>query len=173
MASLKDIESRQKLLLQLFDQLQKEEDMTRYLQIVQQMEGVGRELEALALDFEKEMSKGTRRASGFVEVVLLPEQRKKVLEQTGISMNTVLIADPGGEINMGMPGARPAEIEAEALRQAWKVKGERQARAEAKVQLEKDLEELSAVSEVMAEQVQRMREDPKVKAILDWTPDKK
>jgi hypothetical protein len=167
MPTIKDIEERQKRLMAMFEALQREEDMTRYLQIVQQMEQEARDLESTALAFEAEATKRQRRATGFIEVLLTNDQRTKVLRETGINMTTVLISDPGGEVNASMPGARPEDIEKEALRQATKTKLDREARERARMELERQLDELAGQNELVAAQVAKVREDPKVRAILD------
>src|SRR5215831_653827 len=103
MPTIKDIEERQKQLMALHDELQREEDMTRYLQIVQRMENAARELEAMAVALDSELTRRQKRSKGQIEVVLTPEQRAKVQRETGVSLNTVLIDDPGGHMNALMP----------------------------------------------------------------------
>jgi hypothetical protein len=167
MPSLKDIDERKKRLLAMMEQLQKEEDMTRFLQTCQQMEAIGAELASLVLAFEAEMKQKVTAQRGFVEVTLTPEQRARISKATGINMTTVLIADPGGEVNQAMPAARPDEVEREALRQATAKKAEAEAREKARVDLEQSLHEMETQSQLMAEKAARIREQPEIQAILN------
>src|SRR5215471_1822688 len=173
MPTIKDIEERQKQLMAMFEELQREEDMTRYLQIVQRMEMAAKELEAMAIALESELAKRQKRVQGQIEVVLTHEQRSKVLRDTGVSMTTVLIDDPAGNLSASMPAARPADIEKEALRQATRIKLEREARDKARRDMEKQLAELEQQGPLMADTVSRLRQDPKVKAILEPPAPKK
>jgi len=167
MPSLKDIEDRQKRLKALTEQLQREDDMNRYLQVVQQMENEARELEGIALAFEAENQRQKKAPRGSVEILLTPEQRSRIQRETGISMTTVVISDPGGDVNKAMPIARPDQIEAEALKQAKAQKAEREAKENARMSLERELHSLETQNELMAEQVAKIREKPETKAILN------
>jgi len=167
MPSMKDIDERRKRLLSMLEQLQKEEDMTTFLQTCQQMEAVGAELASMVLAFEAEMKQKVTAARGFVEVMLTPDQRARIHKATGINMTTVLIKDPGGEVNLGMPLARPEDIEREAMKQATAKKGEVEAREKARVELEQNLHELETQNQLMAEKVARIRQQPEIDAILN------
>lgn len=166
MPSMKDIDERKTRLLAMMDQLQREDDMTRFLTLVQQMEQLGHELESVVQAFEAEMKQKESRARGFVEVVLTPEQRARVQRETGVTMSTVLLSDPGGELNAAMPLQRPEQIEKEAMAQARAQKQAREVRENARMQLERELRELEMQGELMAQQVAEMRERPDIKAIL-------
>jgi hypothetical protein len=166
MPSLKDIDERKKKLLAMMEQLQKEEDMTRFLQTCQQMEAIGAELAGLVLALEAEMLHKVTTARGAVEVTLTPDQRARISKATGINMTTVLIADPGGDVSRGMPLAKPEDIEREAMRQATAKKVQAEAREKARADLEQSLHEMEIQSQLMAEKVARLREQPEIKSIL-------
>ncbi len=168
MSSIKEIEERRKRLLALGAQIQREEDMTRMLQLVQQMEQEAKELEDVAEVFQAKMSAQAKTPKGGFEVVLTPEQRTRVMKETGVSMTTVFIEDPSGNMNRSMPSARPAEIEAEALRQAKLRQVQGKARDEARLAVERQLHELEIQHEPNAEAVAKLRQDPKFKALLDF-----
>ncbi|MDX9720760.1 MAG: hypothetical protein RBU37_08425 [Myxococcota bacterium] len=53
-----------------------------------------------------------------IEVVLTPEQRQRVFDETGIEMGSVLLDDPTGERGHYMPSTEPQIIEAQAIKQA-------------------------------------------------------
>lgn len=167
MSSLKEIEERQKRMYQLIDQMTAEEDMTRMLQLVQLIENEAKELEAAGMAFQAKMDKqtGKPQRSGF-EVVLTHEQRSRILKATGVTMDTVIIKDSSGSLNQAMPTTAPAEIEAEAMRQAKARKIDGEARGQARVQAERQLAELENQGPLFAEQVARLKQDPRFREIL-------
>ena len=167
MPSLKDVDERKKKLLAMMEQLQKEEDMTRFLQTCQAMEAVGAELASMVLALEAEMKQKVTAARGAVEVTLTPEQRARISKATGVNMTTVLIADPGGDVSRGMPLARPEDIEREAMKQAMARKGDAEAREKARVELEQSLHEMEMQNQLMAEKVARIRQQPEIQEILN------
>jgi hypothetical protein len=167
MPSLKDVDERRKKLLAMMEQLQKEEDMTRFLQTCQAMEALGAELAAMVLAVEAEMMQKVVAARGAVEVTLTPEQRARISKATGVNMTTVVIADPGGEVNRGMPLAKPDDIEREAMKQATAKKAEAEAREKARMELEQSLHEMEIQNQLMAEKVARIRQQPEIAAILN------
>lgn len=167
MPSLKDIDERKKKLLAMMEQLQKEEDMTRFLQTCQAMEVVGAELASMVLALEAEMVQKVTAARGAVEVTLTPEQRARISKATGVNMTTVLIADPGGDVSRTMPQAKPEDVEREALRQAMAKKNEAEAREKARTDLEQSLQEMEMQGQLMAEKVARIRQQPEIQAILN------
>jgi DNA polymerase III alpha subunit len=167
MPSMKDIDERKNRLLAMMAELQREEDMTKFLSLAQEMEKVGKELEAATVAFAAEMKGKEKHTHGFVEVVLTPEQRARVHRETGVSMTTVQIDDPGGDVNAAMPTNRPERIEREAIRQAKAQKVEREARENARMTLDRELRDLESQGELMAQQVAELRERPEIKAILN------
>src|SRR5262249_13971503 len=97
-------------------------------------------------------------------------QRAKINKETGVTMMTVFIADPGGSLNKTMPYAKPQDIEAEALRQAKERMAEGKARDQAKVAIQNQLREVETQHELNAEMVAKLRADPANQSIFD--PDK-
>jgi hypothetical protein len=167
MASIKEIEERQKRLLELGERIRKEEDLNRMLEMCQQAEQQARELEEVAVAFDQQMRKQAKEPpKGGVEVVLTPDQRARILKETGVSMMTVVIDDPNGNFMKLMPETLPPVIEAEALRQARARKGVDEAKQESKVAIERQLTELEGYHELNAEEVAKLRKDPKFLAAL-------
>ena len=167
MASIKEIEERQKRLLELGDRIRKEEDLNKMLEMCQQAEQQAKELEEVAVAFDQQMRKQTKAPpKGGVEVVLTPDQRARILKETGVSMMTVVIDDPAGHFNKAMPDTLPPVIEAEALRQARELATRGQAQEAARVAAERQLTELEGYHELNAEQVAKLRQDPRFLAAL-------
>lgn len=168
MASIKEIEERQKRLLELGDRIRREEDLNRMLEMCQQAEHEARELEEVAVAFDQQMRKQSKTPpKGGVEVVLTPDQRARILKETGVSMMTVVIEDASGNFSKAMPETLPPLIEAEALRQARSKKGVDEAKQNAKLAIERQLTELEGYHELNAEAVAKLRQDPKFLAAID------
>jgi hypothetical protein len=168
MSSIKEIEERRARLLALGQRIGREEDLNKMLELAQQMEIEAKELEGVAELFEAKMRQQAREPKGGFEVVLTPEQRARVAKETGVQMMTVFIADPGGQLNQTMPLKRPADIEAEALKQAKASQAESKARDEARAAAERQLHEVETMHELNADAIARMKQDPKVKEILNF-----
>jgi hypothetical protein len=161
MSSLKEIEERQQRMYQLIDRMVAEEDMNAMLQLVQALENEARELEAAGKAFQAKMDKqyGKPAAGGF-DVVLTPEQRARVLKETGVTMDVVHVPDVSGSMNAAMPYTAPPQIEAIALQQALEQKTEREAREASRNRVEQMLRELESQNELVAAQVANLRQDP-------------
>jgi hypothetical protein len=166
--SLKEIEERQKRLLAMGEQIRREEDMNKMLEIAQRMEQEAKELQGIAEVFNARMQTQSKVAKGGFEVVLTPEQRSRIMKETGVTMMTVFIDDPGGQLNKSMPGADPKAIEAEALRQAREKQGKQKAKETARVAVENQLSELETQHELNAEAVAKLRQDPAFKAAINF-----
>ena len=75
-----------------------------------------------------------------VEVVLTPEQRRRVLEETGIDVPSVRIPDPTGELTKNMPSMDRSFVEKCAISQANAFK-QLVADAEESAEMESDSQE--------------------------------
>ena len=101
--------------------LASEKDVDKIQRITGELEQEGRELEALALAFEKqELAKAGPPPAGKLEVVLTPDQRARVKKLTGVDMASVVIPDEAGVLSKAMPHTQPRDIEALAINQARK-----------------------------------------------------
>src|SRR5690606_36239005 len=114
------------------EQLNNIDDAEQLLQAVAMVQEQGKLVEALAKQFEDDMAAYEDEVKAElteeqleqlgptprVEVVLTPQQRARVQEETGVDMTSVKIPDPGGMMTRGMRQASPPEIEAHALKQA-------------------------------------------------------
>src|SRR5579859_5508620 len=114
-----DLLARQRAMLVLMEKLPGETDTERITAIANQLQNDARELEALALAYEKqELAKAGPPPCGSIEIVLTPEQKKRIYEQTGVSMETVVVRDESGVLNQSMPHTDPRRIEQLALVEA-------------------------------------------------------
>jgi hypothetical protein len=144
MSTLKEIEQRQQRMYKLIDKMNAQEDMTAMLEVVKELEIEAAGLETAVLDFQAKMEKQTAKTQkGAFEVVLTPEQRQRILKETGVDMRTVWIQDQGGSRNAAMPATLPPVIEAEALKQARERKTGEPAKAAAKKAVDDALDEVA------------------------------
>lgn len=126
------------------------------------MEFEAQELERL--DAERPEAEGP---SPNVVVVLTPEQRVKVKEETGLDMETVVIEDADGLRAMTMPETTPPEIEAIAIAAAIKFKAMLDAHEAAAENLDQAIADIEEnASPEMLELLDQVLEDPKVKEAL-------
>jgi|SoiMethySBSTD1v2_1073268.scaffolds.fasta_scaffold226412_4 hypothetical protein len=168
MSTLKEIEQRQQRMYKLIDEMNAQEDMTAMLEVVKKLEVEAQGLETALTDFEAKMEKQTPKIQrGAFEVVLTPEQRQRILKETGVDMRTVWIKDQGGARNAAMPATLPPVIEAEALKQAREQKALEPARQAAKRQVDQALDEISNQSPMHAEAVAKVKADPRFQKAID------
>jgi len=121
--TMDDLNRRQATMLALMEQLPNERDTERITQISRQLEQEARDLEQLARDYERqELAKAGPPPRGSLEVVLTPAQRKRVLDVTGVKMETVVIRDESGVLNQSMPRTDPRRIEQMAIAEALRRK---------------------------------------------------
>jgi hypothetical protein len=148
-------------LLKLASQLLAEEDVEKQKAISDQMAAMGREMEAMG-EAMRVQARATKGAQGSIEIVLTPDQRKRVEQKHGVVLESVIIADEAGAMNQAMPMLRPEEIEIFAMKEAER----RKAGAEAEKQMKAELEHSIAVLEgqdnaELQEQLDRLKQDPK------------
>jgi hypothetical protein len=168
MSTLKEIEQRQERMYKLIDKMNAQEDMTAMLEVVKELEEEARGLENAVLGFQAKMEKETPKTrKGAFEVVLTPEQRQRILKETGVDMRTVWIQDQAGVRNAAMPLTQPEIIEAEALKQAREQKALEPAKQAAKRQVDEALAEIEALSPTHAELVARVKADPRFQDAID------
>src|SRR5262249_4534574 len=127
-----------------------------------------KELDGVARAFEAKMMGQIKQARGTVEVVLTPEQRARILKETGVSMNSVIINDPSGGMNTAMPSMTPPDVYPEALKQAKEQAAAGKAREQAYRDVEATLRDLESQHELNAEAVARLREDPQFKEMINF-----
>ncbi len=111
---LRAILDRQKRMAEMAERLPKAPDIETLLQWVSQMEAEAKELEKRAVAWGKKMEAAyppKKGMHGYIEVVLTPDQRAKIKQETGIVLESVRIDDPSGALNYAMMSASPALIQ--------------------------------------------------------------
>ena len=118
-----DIENEQKALQLLANEVQNtKDDETRDMLIAeiqksaQKLQDMCQELQARADQFKPPQNDVNMDA--VVEVVLTPDQRKRVLDATGIDVPSVRIPDPNATLTKNMGTMKPEFIEKCAMSQA-------------------------------------------------------
>ena len=113
MASLEEIERKQKAMQPLLDQIAEEKDADRIQQLGKQIAEMAQELARMAEGLERAYGQ-TRGGSGETRVVLTKDQRQRVVAATGAAVEVLVL--PDAEVwDPRMPRMRPATIERLAM----------------------------------------------------------
>jgi hypothetical protein len=169
MSTLKEIEKRQEKMYKLIDEMYAEEDMTKMLMIVQQLEKEAGELQEVCFAFQEKMDKMyPKKTVPRFEVVLTKEQREIIFKETKIKMETVTIEDMGGSRNAAMPITHPSQILKEALRQAREMAAVQPIKEAAQKKIAAALADVEAGGPLYAEAVAKFKADPVNQKILSW-----
>src|SRR5947209_4721959 len=120
-----------------------EKDPDKILEMAATFQKKAAELEKMAKAFEAAVLANAPKGTGKETVVILtPDQRARITEQTGVGLETVTLRDTGEKMwSKEIAYAEPAEIEKEAIRQA----AETVLTIETKKQVEKIIKQLEAV----------------------------
>lgn len=146
-------------MLKMADRLVAEQDVEKQQLLAEQMAAMGRELEQMGAELSR-AAKETQRA--VVEVVLTPEQRKRIEKKHGVVLESVLLPDDAGAMNQAMPTQTPDMIEMFAMQEAERRKHAAEAERRVKEEYERSLAALESVDNAeMQEQLQRLKNDPK------------
>jgi hypothetical protein len=105
--------------------------------------------------------------------VLTPDQRQRILAATGVTMESIFIDDASGMLNAAMVTTQKEAIEAVAMREAMERKAQEPAKQAARRQVNDALAALEAQGGAMAEQVAKLKQDPKFLATIDFDKKKK
>jgi hypothetical protein len=133
--TMDDLMRKQAAMLELMQRLPGERDAEKVTQMSRQLQADARELETMAREFERqELAKAGPPPRGSLEVVLTDAQQKRVYDETGVRMKTLVVRDESGVLSKSMPFTDPKRIElmaiAEARRQKVTTEGDAQMRAE-------------------------------------------
>jgi hypothetical protein len=134
MASLEDVERKQKAIQPLLEQIAHEEDANRVQELAKQIAAMAEELAQMTKGLEKAYAQ-PKGGSGQTRVVLTEGQRERVAEATGVPLET-LVLDDAGKWDPQMPKMSPATIERLAMSSVAARKLEEEKRKAAKDILE-------------------------------------
>ncbi len=166
---LRAILDRQKRMAEMAERLPKAPDIETLLQWVSQMEAEAKELEKRAVAWGKKMEAAyppKKGMHGYIEVVLTPDQRAKIKQETGIVLESVRIDDPSGALNYAMMSASPPDITPIAMEQARAQAYRKKAEQEAKRSVDTQLADLENQSPEMAENVKKLKSDPRFQELM-------
>jgi len=112
MASLEEIERKQKSMQPLLEQIAQETNAERVQELGKQIAQMAQELAHMAAGLEKAYAQS--KGSGETRVLLTQEQRERVAEATGVALDTLVLQ--GAETwDPQMPRMSPATIERLAM----------------------------------------------------------
>jgi len=112
MASLEEIERKQKSMQPLLEQIAQETNAERVQELGKQIAQMAQELAQMASGLEKAYAQS--KGSGETRVLLTQEQRERVAEATGVALDTLVLQ--GAETwDPQMPRMSPATIERLAM----------------------------------------------------------
>ena len=112
MASLEDIERKQKSIQPLLEQIAQETDADRIQELAKQIAQMAQELGQMAAGLEKAYAQA--KGDGETRVLLTKDQRERVSQATGVALDAVVL--PGADIwDPQMPKMSPATIERLAM----------------------------------------------------------
>ena len=118
------IDNERAALLLLVDEIQKTTDDDEREALAEAIQAQANKLQSMCDDLQAqadEIMKSQEKDPNlnvFVEVVLTPEQRARVLEATGVDVPSVKIPDPTAELTKNMAYIKPDYIEQRAMLQA-------------------------------------------------------
>lgn len=118
------IQNEQKALQLLCDEMQQAKDDETREALAEQIKLMAANLEKMCAELQAEADliappdTDDVNIKAVVEVVLTPEQRKRVLETTGIDVPSVRISDPNATLTKNMKHIQPEFIEECAIEQA-------------------------------------------------------
>src|SRR4051812_26481639 len=101
-------------MLKLANEAAGETDPEKARENAEKLQAMGRELEKMGEEMKAQAK--ARANIARVEVVLTPDQRKRIFQKHGIQMETVVIDDNAGAMNRSMPSTRLDQIEALAMK---------------------------------------------------------
>ena len=112
MASVEDIERKQKSMQPLLEQIARETDADRVQELGKQIAQMAQELGQMAAGLERAHAQS--QGSGETRIVLTKEQRERVAEATGVALDTLVLQ--GAETwDPQMPRMSPATVERLAM----------------------------------------------------------
>jgi hypothetical protein len=146
-------------MLKLANESSKELDAEKAKANAEKLLAMGRELEKMGADMETQTKARAKVAR--VEVVLTPDQRKRIFQKHGIQMETLLIDDDAGAMSQTMPSTRLEYIEILAMREAENRKNAAEADRRVRAELDRAMQDIEAQGNAeLSAQLDRLKEDP-------------
>ncbi len=157
--TMDELTKRAKQLVERLNQISLEKD-------VEKQTAMAAELQRDALAFEElgnryVQGEQKRLGRGYVQVVLTPDQQKRIFAKTGVQMDLLVIEDQVGAVNQTMPLNPPTLIEKLALDEAERRRQAGIAETQIRGEIERVFADLERQqnSDINA-QLERMKDDP-------------
>ena len=157
MADLAELQKKHAEAASFASRMAEEKDPERLKQMAEQLQAKCAELGKMAKALEAAVAPVVP-SGPETRVVLTPEQRQRIAEQTGVGVEVVTLQDvPGRSWSREMATLRPRDIEAAAAKQAARSR----LIAETRSRVEKIIRELEALEvPELAETIAELRRDP-------------
>jgi hypothetical protein len=141
--TMDELLQRQREMVKKAESLISERDVDKIQAITSELEREGKELEQLALAFEKqELAKAGPPPRGSLEVVLTPDQRRRVQELTEVELASVVIPDEMGVLSKAMPRTDPRDIELLAIQEARRIRAMRDADGKMRASVDRAIQDI-------------------------------
>jgi hypothetical protein len=146
-------------MLKLANEAANEIDPEKAKENAEKLLAMGRELEKMGDEMRAQAH--VRAGIAHVQVVLTPDQKKRVFQKYGIQMDTLIIDDNAGAMNKSMPSTRPEQIEVLAMKEAERRKHAAEAERLVRAELERAMQDIEAQGNAeLSAQLARLKEDP-------------
>jgi hypothetical protein len=164
MPDLNDLQRKAAELVKMMERVANEADPDKFQAIAREIEAEAKKFEQLAAAYMQEARKQVR---PMTTVVLTPDQRKRILAQTGIKMETIDLPDDQARMSKVMPDTRTELIEHLAMEEAKRRAQAAQAAAKAMVEINQAVAHIDSLGiAALNEQLEEKRHDPKFLAGL-------
>ncbi len=159
--TLDDLKRKQEELLSRLDALQGETDGDKLVAVAAELQAAGEELETLAREFEQqEIERNGGPKQGNTEVVLTEAQRKRIHDETGVTMESLVMRDDAGIATRTMPMTDPRIIEYRALQEAKRRKIGEESDSALREKMDQVFAEIEAASPSAADKLAELKADP-------------
>ena len=148
MASLEEIEQKQKDIQPLLKQIQEEKDPKEIVKLAEKIKERTDALEKMAKKLEADLLANTgQNMEGETRVVLTKDQKERITAATGVGLESIVIRGDADFWGKKMPDTQKRVIETLALKEA----SERALERETRKQVEKILKELKKIEDPVPE----------------------
>jgi hypothetical protein len=158
MSDMAELQRKQADTAKLAMKMVDEKDPERLKELAEQIQARTRDLEKMALNIAAAAAPQEQSGGAEVRVLLTPDQRERIAEQTGVGLEAVTLRDSGGKRwSRELPATEPRVVEALAARQA----AQSRLVMETRTQVEKIVKQLKALNvPELAETIAELERDP-------------
>ncbi len=140
--TMEELKQKANDLVKRVNQIANETDPEKFIAMAKQIEAEAKAFEALGAAY---VGAHTPKPQPMTTVVLTPDQRKRILDETGIAMETIELPDDGAITSKLMPETRKQQVTIWALEEARRRKAANQSNAKAMEAITAAIADLEAV----------------------------